>query len=91
MYFLVEVEKSFWHFKIQHKFGKLHIAPDAMSAHPVETICETEDKVEITSSKMLARIQMSNNEYIIASHQVGDHLLAVTFDCIKEETSKDEK
>ena len=35
------------------KPGKLYLAPDAMSHHPVETFYETEDKVEISSSKIL--------------------------------------
>ena len=39
-----------WRFKIKNKPGKLHLAPDAMSGHLVETSYETEDEVEISVS-----------------------------------------
>ena len=76
---------------IQHKPVKLHLAPDAMSRHTVETIYETEDEVEISSYEILARICFSDSECIIASYQVDDNFQAVTFDRVKEETLKDKK
>jgi len=72
-------------FKILHKPGKLHLAPDAMSRHPVET----KDEVEISASEILAGIRLPDSECIIASNQVGDNFRAVTFDRVKEETLKD--
>ena len=47
-----------WKFKIQNKTGKLHLAPDTLSRHPVETHYETEDKVEISSSEILAGVRL---------------------------------
>ena len=63
-----------------HKPGKLHLAPDAMSRHQVETIHKTKGEVEISSSEILARIRLPDSECIIASNQVGDNFQAVTFD-----------
>ena len=53
-----------------------------MSRYPVD---ETEDKVKISSSEILTGIRLADNECIIASHQIGDHLRAVTFDRVREE------
>ena len=74
---------------IQHKPVKLHLAPDAMSRHPLETIYETEDEVEISSSEILAGIRLPDSESIIASHQAGDNFQAVNVDHVKEDTLKD--
>ena len=69
---------------ILQKPGKLHLAPDAMSCHPVEKIIyETKDEVEISAFKILARKRLPDSNYIIASHKVGDNFQAVTFDRIK--------
>ena len=89
--FRLKQRSLLWRFKIRHKPGKLHLAPDAMSRHPVETICETEDEVEISASEILAGIRLPDSECIIASHQVGDNFQAVTFDRVKEETLKDKQ
>ena len=62
-----------------------------MSRHPVETIYETEDEVEISSSEILAGIRLPDSECIIASHRVGDNFQDVTFDRVEEETFKDKK
>ena len=42
--FQLKQRSLLWRFKILHKPGKLHLAPDAMSRHPIETIYETEIK-----------------------------------------------
>ena len=62
-----------------------------MSCHPVETLCETEDRVEISSPKILAGIRLLDNDCIIACHQVGDHLQTVTFDLVREKNLEGEK
>ena len=62
-----------------------------MSRHPVNTIYETKDEVEISVSKISARIRLPDSEFIIASHQVGDYFQAMTFDRVKEETLKDKQ
>jgi len=85
--FQLKQRSLLWRFKIQHKPGKLHLALDAMSRHPVETIYETEDEVEISASEILAGICLPDS----ASHQVGDNFQAVTFDQVKEETLKDKQ
>ena len=83
--FRLKQRSLLWRFKILHKPGKLHLAPDAMSRHPVET----KDEVEISASEILAGIRLPDSECIIASNQVGDNFRAVTFDRVKEETLKD--
>ena len=80
-----------WQFKIQHKPEKLHLAPGAMSRHPMKTLFETEDKVEMSSSKILAWIRLSDDECIVASLQVGNNRRAVTFQGVREKTLKAEK
>ena len=49
------------------------------------------NEVKINSSEILAGIKFPDDECIITSHQVGDHLQAVTFDLVREQTLKDEK
>ena len=48
-------------------------------------------KMEISSSKILAGIRLPDSECIIASPQVGNNFQSVTFDRVKEETFKDKK
>ena len=57
----------------------------------VETLFETENKVDISFSKILAWIRLLDDECIIASLQVGDHRRAVTFEGVREKTLKAEK
>ena len=52
-------------FNILHKLGKLHLAPDAMSRHPSETINKTKNEVEVSASKILAGIHLPDNESIM--------------------------
>ena len=63
--FRLKQRSLLWRFKILHRPGKLHIAPDAMSRHPSETINKTKNEVEVSASKILAGIHLPDNESIM--------------------------
>lgn len=84
--FRLKQRSLLWRFKVQHKPGKLHVAPDAMSRHPVGL---SHDDPDITCSEVLAGICMADEECVVAGINVGNELHAVTWERVVEETKKD--